>query len=372
MLVGALNTVMSVELFSASPLPGLKAPTSKSSLVTARPKHKTGNGKMDKPTPSYQWYPERILSSPRVQLMTMEEEGCYRRLLDYQWMVGQLPNPFSEGFSSNSTENRKRISAFLKGIHGNRLNRILKNLADCFDVTEDGEFWLNPQLEKIRQEAIALRKTRSQVGKLGGRPKQLVSNRFGFAKAKENPPTPTPTPIPTPKEKEHKKEQKKYDVAIGKASRTEAFERCWTSFVGSKQGKKQALKHFRSSVKTDADLEDVEKSLKNYAKHLKHNAWKAPMNGSTFFNNWRDFVEWQPWMMDKKNDNPKNGNNLTIPPLDRPTLRAGPHAHFCGWCEQDKEPHQWECTDENCAFPENCACLSFRLKVSKRKTLQDL
>lgn len=42
-------------------------------------------------SPAFQWYPKDILSSERVQVMSLEEEGAYRRLLDYCWLGGSIP-----------------------------------------------------------------------------------------------------------------------------------------------------------------------------------------------------------------------------------------------------------------------------------------
>lgn len=42
--------------------------------------------------PAFQWYPRDILSSMRVQEMTLAEEGVYRRLIDYCWINGYVPS----------------------------------------------------------------------------------------------------------------------------------------------------------------------------------------------------------------------------------------------------------------------------------------
>lgn len=47
---------------------------------------------MDNKSPAYQWYPKDILASARVQMMSLAEEGAYRRLLDYCWINGSVPN----------------------------------------------------------------------------------------------------------------------------------------------------------------------------------------------------------------------------------------------------------------------------------------
>lgn len=67
------------------------------------------------------------------------------------------------------------------------------------------------------------------------------------------------------------------------------FDKIWTRYP-NKDGKKQALKHFMVSVKTKEDFEAIEKALKNYlgSDRVKKGFVK---NGSTWFNNWRDWIE---------------------------------------------------------------------------------
>lgn len=43
-------------------------------------------------SPAFQWYPRDILSSARVQEMSLAEEGAYRRLIDYCWLNGSIPS----------------------------------------------------------------------------------------------------------------------------------------------------------------------------------------------------------------------------------------------------------------------------------------
>jgi hypothetical protein len=42
--------------------------------------------------PAYQWYPADAESDEVYRLMTYEQEGVYRRLLDHQWMEGSIPS----------------------------------------------------------------------------------------------------------------------------------------------------------------------------------------------------------------------------------------------------------------------------------------
>jgi len=68
-----------------------------------------------------------------------------------------------------------------------------------------------------------------------------------------------------------------------------AFERVWLRYP-NKDGKKQAFRHFSASVKTVNDLSKIIQALGNYL--ISANVKKGFVkNGSTWFNNWRDWIE---------------------------------------------------------------------------------
>ncbi len=66
------------------------------------------------------------------------------------------------------------------------------------------------------------------------------------------------------------------------------FEKLWAKYP-NKDGKKEALRHFQASVKTESDMQNIETALINYlaSDTVKQGFIK---NGSTWFNNWRDWV----------------------------------------------------------------------------------
>lgn len=75
-----------------------------------------------------------------------------------------------------------------------------------------------------------------------------------------------------------------------------------------KAGKKEALKHYKATVKYQEDADNCEKALVNYLEHLAlpQNSYKHPMNGSTWFNNWQDYIEWiEPAILDEKPHDPQ-------------------------------------------------------------------
>ena len=71
------------------------------------------------------------------------------------------------------------------------------------------------------------------------------------------------------------------------------FELAWAKYP-NKDGKKAAYSHWRCTVNTKMEIIVFNKALDNYLAHLINNKdWKHAKNGSTFFNNWQDWVNWQ-------------------------------------------------------------------------------
>lgn len=66
------------------------------------------------------------------------------------------------------------------------------------------------------------------------------------------------------------------------------FESLWINYP-SKVGKNQAFKFFNSTVRSEKDYEDIKSALENYIKSER--VIKGFIqNGSTWFNNWRDWI----------------------------------------------------------------------------------
>ena len=70
----------------------------------------------------------------------------------------------------------------------------------------------------------------------------------------------------------------------------ERFLELWNKYP-NKDGKTQAYKHFNSSVKTKEDWLAINTALTNYLKSERVNNGYVK-NGSTWFNNWRDWVDY--------------------------------------------------------------------------------
>jgi len=67
------------------------------------------------------------------------------------------------------------------------------------------------------------------------------------------------------------------------------FNEIWEKYP-NKDGKKAAFRHFKASVNSDKNWKDINQALSNYLAHLETEKWKKPKNGSTWFNNWQDWI----------------------------------------------------------------------------------
>ena len=76
------------------------------------------------------------------------------------------------------------------------------------------------------------------------------------------------------------------------------FEELWKEYP-NKDGKKEAIRHFKTTVKTDADRLNVKKALLNYLQST--NVKKGFIkNGSTWFNNWQDWIDFTGAAIEEK------------------------------------------------------------------------
>lgn len=71
------------------------------------------------------------------------------------------------------------------------------------------------------------------------------------------------------------------------------FNSRWEKYP-NKDSRGKSLEHWIASVTTEADLKDFDVALDNYLLLLSTETWRKPKSGKTFFNNWRDFIDWTP------------------------------------------------------------------------------
>ena len=122
--------------------------------------------------PAFQFYPDDFLGG--TVHFTDAEVGLYIRLLCIQWTTGKLP-----------CENHE-LSSYGKG--DTKVDRVLVK----FEVCADG-FLRNKRLELERLKQEQYRKSRSDNGKQGGRPRKPHGlSSLSKTKAKKSSPSPSP------------------------------------------------------------------------------------------------------------------------------------------------------------------------------------
>lgn len=232
--------------------------------------------------------------------LTVEERGAYQEILDQICILGQDENP-------PSLPNDDRLIANLLGWTVAKWTIIKRRLCQ-------GQLGVltisNGRITQIRLAAeIMEAKRRIVAGRPGGqqsglsRAKQRVRELLG-ERSGNDPGTVAPVirersgndpgtgehannQEPNTREPNGSKE-KTYKKEIDLEAE---FPPRWAKYP-NKDGLKAALNHFAATVKTVADLAAFDRALENYRAHLAANPWKRPKNGATFFNNWRDWIEW--------------------------------------------------------------------------------
>jgi uncharacterized protein YdaU (DUF1376 family) len=105
------------------------------------------------PSPAFQFYPNDWLSSPRITLMTPEQEGAYIRLLAYDWANDGIPDD-----DAHLATLSRMGEGWFKG--GSRVVR------ECFGKHPSKEGHLtNARLEKEREKQREWRQKSSDGGK---------------------------------------------------------------------------------------------------------------------------------------------------------------------------------------------------------------
>jgi predicted phage replisome organizer len=89
-----------------------------------------------------------------------------------------------------------------------------------------------------------------------------------------------------------KNKNKTCHVTVTLHNVTAYFNNLWSKYP-NKLGKKQAERHFIATVKGEKDLIDINKALDNFLRSPKCEDPKFIPHGSTWFNNWHDWVEYQ-------------------------------------------------------------------------------
>ncbi len=92
--------------------------------------------------------------------------------------------------------------------------------------------------------------------------------------------------------KEEEEEEEEGDIKE-EGKKQQVFDSLWNDYP-KKDGRKAALKHFNNSVKNEEDEIRIKKALENYKTSVNGTDPKFVKNGSTWFNNWQDWIDYKP------------------------------------------------------------------------------
>jgi len=172
--------------------------------------------------PAFQWYPKDYLTDENVVMMTLEEEGAYRRLIDYCWLHQTLPNDV------------ERLAPLCK-VDGTRMAVLWQAIRPCFrEQNGNPKRLIHPRLEKERQKQDEHRKQKSEAGKAGAKARwekehdgtanvlPLAKNGFPSAFPSASSKTTTP-PIP-PFEHEFSTFWERYPLKVGRKAALKAYQ----------------------------------------------------------------------------------------------------------------------------------------------------
>ena len=133
--------------------------------------------------PYMPFYGREFYQDENVMLMTLEQEGAFKRLLWNCWQEGSIPSDLAKlaAICKNTP-----LKIFEK--------RIWPALKVCFTPTEDGRL-INNKIERVRQESQKYRDGQSERGRLGAEKRW---NRHRRAAPPPDPRGAAATPSPDP------------------------------------------------------------------------------------------------------------------------------------------------------------------------------
>lgn len=216
--------------------------------------------------PSFQWYPMDYLSDLNVAKMSWAQRGVYIHLLNYCWIEGSIP--------SGLAELKQIVSDPTISLEG-----VLK----CFHVNpKKPNEMTHPRLEKERAKQDENRKKAVASGKKGGL--QRAENKRLSKGPLVNPSSKTQAKPSFSSSSSSSLKDKKTCRNFNK------FDEAWGEYP-KKDGKKEAAKYYKSSVRDQATHDRLMAGMRKYIKNVYEDPrpWK---NGSTFFNNWEDWADW--------------------------------------------------------------------------------
>lgn len=104
--------------------------------------------------PAYQWYPKDYDTDEAVKLMTYEQEGIYRRLLDHQALHGSIPADV------------RQIALLVPKVSPARFMKLWPAFSEKFPIVDGGRR-LNVKLDQVMGDSAAYFQNQEKNGAAG-------------------------------------------------------------------------------------------------------------------------------------------------------------------------------------------------------------
>ena len=213
--------------------------------------------------PSIQFYPADWIAEMRG--FSLEARGLWIEMLIIMF---QSPERGYLKMANSQKHNSKSIAKIL-GLPEEVIIKTLQELAEggIFSITDDGTIYCRRMARDWN-----LHKTRVKVGLLGAN-KRWQSDSKSIANCEEE------------------EEEEGSSIVFNNNKQEVLFNEIWSKYP-VKDGKKLSWCHFKASVNSEKSWQDINKALENYltCKKVKNGYIK---NGSTWFNNWRDWIDYK-------------------------------------------------------------------------------
>lgn len=159
--------------------------------------------------------------------------------------------------------------------------------------------------------------------------------------------TKTPQHIKDTHVEQKNKVNKKINKGQSKFDQSIFFEEIWKQYP-NKLGKAKAFKSFQATVTCEDDLQKIRQAFSRYHKHLAANPWKKPQHGSTWFNQWQEWVDYnEPTITttETQKDRCPACNDY-----GRITYCGTDYACYCLIGVQKSQQYQWEITPDDIKY----------------------
>ena len=196
------------------------------------------------------------------------DRHCDERIQDHDRGPREYPSPYAfchalvtAGFIDVSRPNAKDADTPLG--QGTKIH-------DWEEYTERFFDWME-SIEKRRKSERLRQQRRRESVRIMSRTSERDSTRPNHTIPNHTIPNQTTTTLAVPKN---------------------GFEQLWEKYP-NKDGRKAAVKHYAATVKTMINWLDIQCALDNYLIYVKDKDSQYIKNGSTWFNNWKDWVNYK-------------------------------------------------------------------------------